>query len=372
MDKTWVKLHRCSTEYIVGMQNFIQRSLRVAGRAGTIKCPCQICCNRDWFSPKVVFDHLKVDGMNPDYEDMLWVDHGEELPDPVFTDEPLDMLDMLTDIFASNSPSGSPYVGEHGSSTNVRPLDAERFYNLIEDANISLYPGCTKMSKLEFIVRMYQIKCISGWSDKSLSLCLKLIKSILPDGETLPDNFYHTKKLIQDLGLTYQKIDACPNDCMLYWKDTVNLDRCHSCGESRYLYETISDNNRTRKVSAKVLRYFPITPRLQRLYMSRVTSNFMSWHATKRPIDGLMRHPADSPAWKELDRLHPSFAQEMRNVRLGLASDGFNPFGLMSCSHSTWPVVMAVYNLPPWLCMKKPYMLLSLIIPGPKAPGNGH
>ncbi|KAL6189043.1 hypothetical protein ACLB2K_040433 [Fragaria x ananassa] len=60
----------------------------------------------------------------------------------------------------------------------------------------------------------------------------------------------------------------------------------------------------------------------------------------------------------------------MRNVRLGLVSDGFNPFGQMTLTHSTWPVMIAIYNLPPWLCMKKPYMLLSLIIPGPKAPGN--
>lgn len=31
---------------------------------------------------------------------------------------------------------------------------------------------------------------------------------------------------------------------------------------------------------------------------------------------------------------------------------------------------MSVYNLPPWLCMKQPYLFLSLLIPGPKGPGN--
>ncbi|KAK9939289.1 hypothetical protein M0R45_015988 [Rubus argutus] len=147
---------------------------------------------------------------------MLWVDHGEELLDPIFVDdmeeenelqdEPLDMLDLLTDIFASISPFGSPYVNEDCSNTNVRPSNTERFYNLIEEVNISLYHGCTKMNKLEFLVCMYQIKRISGRFDKSLSLNLKLIKSILPDGETLLVNFYYTKKLIQDLDLTYQKI----------------------------------------------------------------------------------------------------------------------------------------------------------------------
>jgi len=48
---------------------------------------------------------------------------------------------------------------------------------------------------------------------------------------------------------------------------------------------------------------------------------------------------------------------------------GFNPFGNMSSSHSTWPVMLVPYNLSPWMCMEQPYFMLSLIIPGPSAPG---
>ena len=35
-----------------------------------------------------------------------------------------------------------------------------------------------------------------------------------------------------------------------------------------------------------------------------------------------MRHPSDSPAWKHLDSLYLDFASEIRNVLLGLSSDG--------------------------------------------------
>jgi len=35
-----------------------------------------------------------------------------------------------------------------------------------------------------------------------------------------------------------------------------------------------------------------------------------------------------------------------------------------------WPVVLIPYNLPPWMCMKDPYFIMSTLIPGPKAPGN--
>ena len=42
----------------------------------------------------------------------------------------------------------------------------------------------------------------------------------------------------------------------------------------------------------------------------------------------------------------------------------------MSISHSTWPVMLMIYNLPPWMCMKSEYSILSLLIPGPRSPGN--
>ncbi|KAH0664550.1 hypothetical protein KY284_029481 [Solanum tuberosum] len=64
----------------------------------------------------------------------------------------------------------------------------------------------------------------------------------------------------------------------------------------------------------------------------------MSWQHDKRVDDGIMRHPADSMAWKKFDELHPSFAAEPRNVRLGLASDGFQPFGMSKTPYSIWPV----------------------------------
>ncbi|CAL8988567.1 unnamed protein product, partial [Prunus brigantina] len=107
------------------------------------------------------------------------------------------------------------------------------------------------------------------------------------------------------------------------------------------------------------------------MFMSKYTTSQMRWHFDKRVDDyGVMRHPTDSIAWKEFDRMYPEFAQEPRNIRLGLATDGFNPFGSMSTSYSMWPVVVVPYNLPPWMCMKQQYSIMTLLIPGPKAPGK--
>ncbi|XP_020263064.1 uncharacterized protein LOC109839045 [Asparagus officinalis] len=56
----------------------------------------------------------------------------------------------------------------------------------------------------------------------------------------------------------------------------------------------------------------------------------MRWHKEDRIEDGELRHPADAEAWKHIDKTFPNFAHECRNVRLGLSSDRFNPFGVMS------------------------------------------
>jgi hypothetical protein len=56
-----------------------------------------------------------------------------------------------------------------------------------------------------------------------------------------------------------------------------------------------------------------------------------------------------------------------RNVRLGLATDGVNPFGDKNNVWSTWLVLLLIYNLPPWLVTKKFFMFLSIIIPRPES-----
>ena len=64
------------------------------------------------------------------------------------------------------------------------------------------------------------------------------------------------------------------------------------------------------------------------------------------------------------------FAGDPRNVWFGLSADGINPFGEQSSNHSTWPVTLCLYNFPPWLCMKRKFIMMPVLIQGPKQPGN--
>ncbi|XP_050374570.1 uncharacterized protein LOC126792127 [Argentina anserina] len=368
MDKEWVFLDSRSDEFMDGLRAFINNALEVCSFEGKIKCPCVECYNCGWKTPEEVQEHLKVDGMWPDYVNSRWKWHGEPLPMPN-VGEPLlgdaDIGAMLRDAFGMHGPNNDDNVEEEDAPPpNLNP-DAENFYRLIEEGRSELYPGCGK-SKLDFILQVYQHKTTNSWTDESFTGLLDLLKAFFPQAD-LPATFSKTRKIVTDLALPCVKIDACPKDCMLFWKRDIALRKCKHCGASRYKSRTKIGRPR---VAHKVLRYFPLGPRLQRLYMSCHTAEDMVWHSKENSDDEVLRHPADSPAWKHIDRMHPSFASEPRNVRLGLASDGFNPFGMMSLSHSTWPVVMSVYNLPPWLCMKQPYLMLSLLIPGPKSPGK--
>ncbi|XP_050233237.1 uncharacterized protein LOC126681730 [Mercurialis annua] len=85
-------------------------------------------------------------------------------------------------------------------------------------------------------------------------------------------------------------------------------------------------------------------------------------------VDGKMCQPSDSPAWKHFSKLHTEFAEEIRNIRLGLCTDGFQPFGAFGQNYSSWPVILTPYNLPPGMCMKDEFMFLTVIVPGPRNP----
>jgi hypothetical protein len=153
------------------------------------------------------------------------------------------------------------------------------------------------------------------------------------------------------MGLRYEKILACRNDCMLFWKGNKDLDSCIKCRQSRWKDEIQLDEDGqpislSKRRLIKVLWWFPIIPRLQRLFMSQHIATHMRWHVDGYTNDGVLRHLADNEAWKSFDNLYPDFSLDYRNIQLGLTSGGFNHFGNMSTFHSAWPVMLVPYNLP--------------------------
>ncbi|CAM8931993.1 unnamed protein product [Rhodiola kirilowii] len=98
----------------------------------------------------------------------------------------------------------------------------------------------------------------------------------------------------------------------------------------------------------------------------------MRWHAEKRGKEGDndLIHLREGEEALENFKKFPEFAHEIRNVRLGLSIDGCNLFGVSGLLHSTWPIIVISYNLPPWMCMKKEFNILAMLVSGPKSPGK--
>ncbi|MCO5549938.1 hypothetical protein L7F22_003415 [Adiantum nelumboides] len=221
-----------------------------------------------------------------------------------------------------------------------------------------LYEGA-RVSRLRVLLGLLNLQTIYGWSDVSVTALFQLLQKILPEGNCMPESRNAAKKTLATLGLDYESIHACPNDHVLFKKELAKEVHCPQCHASRYR-EDVQGN----KVPAKVLRHFPLIPRIKHMFRCKEIAGLMSWHANNKSIDGMMRVPADSPAWKHIETKWPWFEREPRHLRLGLGTDGVNPFGFRSTKWSTWPVVLVNYNIPPWLSIKKGHLILSLLIPG--------
>ena len=171
-------------------------------------------------------------------------------------------------------------------------------------------------------------------------------KMLLMDNE-LPDITYKAKKVICAIGLDVQKIHVCINDCILYrGEEYEDKNECLVCDALQYK-----------------IRY---------LFRNKEHTQLQRWPKEDRKKDEMLRHPADGWQWKKMDREYKDFTDDAKNLRFGLNTDGINPFGEQSCSHSTWPVILCIYNLSPWLCMKRKFIMMPVLIQGPKQIGRAH
>jgi hypothetical protein len=94
--------------------------------------------------------------------------------------------------------------------------DAQKYKELLKKADKPLHEK-TKHSKLNATVHLYNLKCVGGVSNTIFSAFLEFFNQLLlDDGKALPINTYEAKKFLRDMGLGYEKILACHNDCMLF------------------------------------------------------------------------------------------------------------------------------------------------------------
>ncbi|XP_028802762.1 uncharacterized protein LOC114757826 [Neltuma alba] len=364
MDRSWMSALRTSKEHEDGVEEFIEFTKKNAyDKSGKYFCPCVNCLNGRRSTIDGLRDHLFCEGINLRYTRWIW--HGERGTRPLVDEEEVvggfndRMHDMIHDVGL-------------GFSAQSHINDS-----LQSDAEIALYPGCSTYTWLTAVLKLFNLKATNGWTDKSFTELLQLLGDMLPADNVLPNSVYEAKKILSRMGMGYEKIHACPNDCILYTEEYADLNECPKCGSSRYKVKKHKDssddgdaNETTKGQPLKVLWYLSIIPRFKGLFANAIEAKKMTWHVDEKISDGkYLRHLADSPQWKKINEMYPEFGSEPRNLRLGLCMDGINPYGTLNNTHSAWLVLLVIYNLPPWLSMRCKYMMLSMMISGPKQPG---
>jgi len=73
------------------------------------------------------------------------------------------------------------------------------------DVETPLYPGSTNFTRLSKMLRLMNLKAINGWTDKSFTKLLQLLKDMLPEGNTLPNRNYEFKKILCPMGMEYKR-----------------------------------------------------------------------------------------------------------------------------------------------------------------------
>nr|AAT85151.1 putative polyprotein [Oryza sativa Japonica Group] len=341
MDRQWMYADRRSKEFIDGVHYFL-RVAEANRQRGFICCPCNKCKNqKEYSASRTIYFHLFESGFMPSYN--CWTSHGEqgvEMEEDEVEDDNIPDFAQY-DGFEENqtgeeeiAADGNDIADDLGQMLQDAREDCEsekeahKLDKMLEDHRTSLYPGCEQgHKKLDTTLEFLQWKAKNGVSAKAFGDLLKLVKNILPGGNKLPETTYEAK-IVCPLGLEVHKIHACPNDCILYrGEEYENLEACPVCKALRYKIRRDDpgevDGQLTKKrIPAKVMWYFPIIPRLRRLFRNKGNARMLRWHAEERQQDGMLRHPADGSQWRNIDRKFKEFGKDARNIRFGPKQPG--------------------------------------------------
>jgi hypothetical protein len=207
------------------------------------KCPCTICQNYRFLTQDKVQIHLCQEGFMPNY--LVWCDHREveELATESDGNEDEDRMDeMVADI-------GREY--EIGSGEQGEPSEVQNFYRLFAAADEKVHDG-TDVTVLQAVTRLMMMKSKYNFSNLCYNDMVKLIIDLILTKHNIPKDLYQSKKIMAVLGMEYEKIDVCEENCMLFWKEHKDATKCINCGRFRYVKVRNEDgDSATTKVAIK-------------------------------------------------------------------------------------------------------------------------
>ena len=275
-----------------------------------IRCPCTKCKNMRYHSHHIVARHLIRCEFQHGYWN--WIAHGEPMwtsenmmpgegsyaqlqqlnvPDEIqqwgnYEQMTWDQRMIFDSVMPTYDQSFNDQAGEHVSEEvqyerdpfegqQVTTLD-ERWRHVFEAADRPLFEGCRTHTLLSFIGSLLYAKSEWNLPEAAFNYFNELFMDIMPEVNNCPTNYYHHRKTINDLGLPVIKIDACPNGCMLFWKEYEYANQCIWCGAQRYKEKMRRSDGKRKRIPNAILRYLPLGPRLQRLFTTTRVAEHMT------------------------------------------------------------------------------------------------
>ena len=230
-------------------------------------------------------------------------------------------------------------------------------YSTIPEANTLMYPNA-RITILEGVYEILRdIAFTPDASKMSTSARFKqLTEKFLPENNMMPASFDQALQLITPFLMLLEKFHVCPHDCVIFGKEFTSLSKCPVCDASRY-----KDDNKT---AWRNFTYFPITPRILRLFATEITHKMLREHFNKGIINGRMNDIHDSNLWRE-DWFGEDgeFRGNENSVVLNICLDGVNPFKSNKIDYSVWPIEIAIMNFPPELRKSCGGTLIAGLIP---------
>jgi hypothetical protein len=146
--------------------------------------------------------HLIKNDFTTDYK--MWVFHSEKYV-VVAAEESANNwagADRMDEILEAIRP-------EFDLDTENPPTsEVSEFFGLLKASDEPLHEH-TKVTMLAFMTQLMAIKSNFFFSNNCYNEFLKLIGDVLPNPNKLPKDMYHSKKLVNVLGMDYEKIDVC-------------------------------------------------------------------------------------------------------------------------------------------------------------------
>jgi hypothetical protein len=160
-----------------------------------------------------------------------------------------------------------------------------------EESRVPLYERVT-LSGLIGVMLILNCCHTHGISNVLINEMLHLLKTdIFPQPNTFHDNENQASSTLKKLGLAYDVLHACPKGHMFYRGQYENEQSCQKCGATQFKVAGKSI------VPQKVLRHFPLIPRLRRMYNTPMQTSLMTWHVSYKSGDKLVWHVVDSMQW---------------------------------------------------------------------------